>query len=122
MLQVDWKLVETKTEALYTRYRQGLKYSELEAELQAEGLDKTTINYINEALIKRQLDDKGKKLNWPLFTFSILVTFVVVLGVSILFAKANVLVVMGGGVLLFTVVRLVVGRKAQNKNIGTRWK
>jgi len=121
MLQVDWRLVETKAMELYPRYKQGMPYSELEAQLSAEGLDKTTIDYINEALEKRYLEEQAKGLNVPLLVASISIAVLFVIGLALLFETGNILFIAAGMVLLFVVVRLIMRSKSERQNTRQRW-
>ncbi len=121
MLQVDWRLAETKAMELYPRYKQGMPYSELEAELSAQGLDKTTINYITEALEKKYWEEHGKGVNVPLLVTSITVAVVFVIGLSLLFETGNILFIAAGMVLLFVVVRLIMRSKGESQNTRQRW-
>jgi Flp pilus assembly protein TadB len=116
MLQVDWRLVETKANELYPRYKQGLTFSELEAELSAEGLDKTTVNYIVETLKKRYLEEQSKGVNVPLLVASILTAVGFVIGLALLFETGNILIVAIGMVLLFVAVRLIMRSKSDRQN------
>jgi uncharacterized membrane protein len=98
-----------------------MPYSELEAELSAEGLDKTTINYITEALEKHYLEEKGKGVNVQLLVASISIAVLFVIGLALLFETGKILFIAAGMVLLFVVVRLIMRSKGESQNTRQRW-
>lgn len=122
MLKLNWKLVEEKAEALYPRYRDGMKYSELQVELRHEGLNQDHINAIAEALERRYREDHSKGISIPLAIFSVSVAVVFILGISLIFETGNILIAVAACLMIFVIARIILRHKRQINSSKERWK
>ncbi len=122
MLQVNWKLVEEKVDELYPRYEQGMRYSELEAELKQQNFDQNHINAIAEALEKRYRDAQSKRVSIPLVVFSVVVAIIFVVGIALIFLTGNIIIAAVGAGLFFMVMKLILGRKSGKLRTQQRWR
>ncbi|CAN5160076.1 hypothetical protein BH09BAC1_BH09BAC1_25350 [soil metagenome] len=121
MLQIDWKVVYSKTEELYPRYKKGLSYSELEAELHAQGLDQLHINYVVEELNKKMADEQQKRINLPLLGISVLIALGFVVGLVFLFQSNYIILVVGVAITVFVLLKMVFRHKTGQLTSDKRW-
>ncbi len=97
MLKLDWKLVDDKVNELYPRFKKGMKYSEIEAELTAQGLDKEHINFIIGELDQKLLEKRGLGDSTGIMIIS---------GITVLVFATAMGVIYRNGYLIFSVAML----------------
>lgn len=107
MQHINWKRVYAKAEEMYPRYRSGTPYSQLAAELKAEGMDQTHIDHVIAEMAKRHQDEKQKRINGPLLLIAIVIAIIFVAGLVWAFQGQNSLYALVGCVVLFIVLKMV---------------
>lgn len=123
MLKVNWQLVYAKAEELYPRFVDGLPFAQLEAELQAGGLDAQHINCVVEELGKMRQERAKRKLNIPILTVSIVVALLSILVLLLAFEGNKFAIwITLGLVFLFIMLRMLFKGRGKKESPRDRWR
>jgi uncharacterized membrane protein YqjE len=120
MQHIDWKRVYAKAEEMYPRYKAGIPYSQLAAELQTEGLDQTHIDYVVAEMAKRHQEEKQKRINGPVLLIAMLLSVLFLTGLVWVFQGQNSLYALVGCVVLFIVLKMVFKGRGSERSTRKR--
>lgn len=122
MLKVNWQLVYAKAEELYPRFVDGLPFAQLEAELQATGLDAQHINCVVEELGKMRQERVKRKLSIPILAVSVAVAALAILVLLLAFEGNKFAIwITLGLVFLFIMLRMLFKGRRKNDSSKQRW-